>query len=161
MSCSQGQSNHSKKVLKTEIGNIKFDETITGFKFTQMLGKKFLYSPNGKKDINNNFRTSGYYILGVPNINHDNVKGYLQDFSQGYSQQEEIAKVADLKVEIFNTAFGKASVVTFTVYYKSKEKGMALQAMVSNGKDAILFVGEDYKEGKFIEKFKQTFKSIE
>jgi len=160
-SCSEAQTIHKKKLLKTTIGTIKFDEAITGFKFATMLGNKFLYSPNGKKDLSNTYKTSGYYISAVPNIDYVNVRGYLQDFSEGFSEQQDILKSGEKTIKVYNTVYGKATIITFRVTYKANENGIAFHAIVSNGKDAIIFISEDHDNGKFIDKFKKTFESIE
>ena len=35
-----------------ELANFKFDESITGFKYAATMGNMFIYSPNGKADLN-------------------------------------------------------------------------------------------------------------
>ena len=161
LSCSQAQSGNQKRILRTSIGNIKFDQAITGFKFTTKIGNKYLYSPNGEKDIHNTHKTSGFYILAVPNIDNNSEHEYLLSFSDGFKEQKEIINIGEDDIKVYNTKYGKATFVKFNVTYSSTEKGIAFQAIVSNGKNAVMFISEDHDNGKFIEKFQKTFESIE
>jgi len=165
-SCGEGQENSSgnktvKKELKTEFGIFKFDEGITGFKFATMLGDKFVYSLHGSEDIKNANPVTGFYFKPIKNIDYERAKDYLQDFSLGYGEQDGIIKTENIANKVIDVNKQKAFIITFTVVDDSNKTSYLTQAILSNGNNAILFVGSDVDNGKYSEKFLNTFKSLE
>ena len=47
-----------------ELANFKFDESITGFKYVATMGNMFMYSPNGKADLNTQQDISPMFQIG-------------------------------------------------------------------------------------------------
>lgn len=165
-SCSEGQdtssrSNAVKKELKTEFGVVKFDESITGFKFATMSGSKFLFSLHGKDDLNNAKPTTGFYLKPIKNMDYERAKEYLQEFSFEYGKQEGVSRTENTTNKVIDVNKHKAFIITFTAVDNTNNKSYLTQAILSNGTNAILFVGNDVDNGEYSEKFINTFKSIE
>ena len=86
----------------------------------------------------------------------------LQVFVYSRTHNENVIGTENEKIKMYNTSVGKAIITTVTLKYKNNKKAFATTATGSNGKNAILFVGEDYTEGvDYTDKFKSTFDSIE
>jgi hypothetical protein len=164
-SCNQSQNKNSdtnpKETLVTSLGNIKFDTKITNFQFTTKLINKSLYSKNGKADLTKPDPTSGFFLEPLENMNYEDAAGYLLEFSDGFSKQEGILKAEEFTNKIINVNNYKALIVTFVTTNNLNKKSYSTQAIVSNGKNAIIFVAYDLDNGIYSEKFLDTFKSIE
>ena len=165
-SCGEAQdassgNNKVKKELKTEIGVIKFDESITGFKLAAMLGTKFLFSLHGQDDLNNANPTTGFYLKPLKSMDYERAKDYLKEFSFDYGKQDGILKTENTVNKVINVNNHKAFIITFTAIDNTNKKSYLTLGVLSDGNNAVLFAGNDLDNGKYSTQFLDTFKSLE
>ncbi len=164
LSCGQSASSSEKvikKELKTDFGIVRFDESITGFKFATMLGDKFLYTLHGQDDLNNENPTTGFYFKPIKKMDYEKAKNYVLDFSLEYGEQDGIGKIENIVNKVIDVYNHKAFIITLTATDSKNKKSYLTQAILSNGENAILFVGNDVDNGEYSEKFLNTFRSLE
>lgn len=147
--------------MKAGFGTIKFDDNITGFKFTTMVGTKFVFTKNGEADVNNENPTTGFYIQPMKGVGEDEASDHLGAFSSQFSEQEMYKGTENYAVKMIKINLHKATIVTFNVTEMNGSTTYCTQCIMSNGENAIMFVGIDYESGIHTEKFINTFKSIE
>jgi len=97
----------------------------------------------------------------LPDMNYGESKTFLESYNEIQKNQDDAENVGNFKMSVYDTKYGKAIMTTYNITCKSKEKALAVRGIVSNGKNAIFFVGEDYQDGVYSDKFKETFDSIE
>jgi hypothetical protein len=151
----------AKKEIKTGFGIVKFDDSITGFKFTTMLDNKFLYSPNGAEDLNSGKLISGFYFKPLIGMDYERSSSYLQDFSFEFGKQDNILKTENIKNKVIDVGNCKGFLITLTAVDKTNKTNFLTQAVLSNGSNAILFFGNDLDNGLYSEKFLNTINSVE
>ena len=164
-SCGDAQTSSAKNIVKKELkssfGIVKFDDNITGFKFTTMIGTKFVFSPKGEEDLKNENPTSGFYIQPLKGMGEEEASSHLGDFSSQFSEQEIYKGSENYAVKMITVNLHKATIVSFNVTEKNGSKTFCTHCIMSNGENAIMFIGTDYESGIYAEKFINTFKSIE
>lgn len=152
----------TKKTFNTAVGITKFDINITGFKIATILDDtKIIFTAHGKDDAQNLEPTTGFFIQGFLGMDNLAAKKNMQEFAYNREHNENVSSTENEIIKIYNTPIGKAIFITVTIKYKNKKTAVATTATISNGKNAILFVGEDYNDGDYSDKFKSTFDSIE
>ena len=152
----------SKKTVNTAAGVTKLDTSVTGFKIATILSyTKIIFTAHGKDDAENVEPTTGFFIQGFSGMDNKAAYGKLQEFAYGRIHNENIVSTENEIVKMYDTRIGKAIITTVTLKYKNNKTAFATTAIISNGKNAILFVGEDYNNGDYTDKFKNTFDSIE
>ncbi len=154
---------NAKKKVNTAAGPTLIDTSITGFRITTILDdSKIIFTANGKEDADNTGLTTGFFIQGFTGMGNKAAEENMQEFAYNRTHTENIKRTENEKVRMYNTSVGRAIITTVTLTYKDNKKAFATTATVSNGKNAILFVGEDYTDGgNYTDKFKNTFDSIE
>ena len=152
----------SKKTVNTRAGVTKLDTSITGFKIATILDDtKIIFTARGKDDVDKVEPTTGFFIQGFSGMDDKAAYENLQEFAYGRIHNQNIASTENETIKMYNTPIGKAIITTVTLKYKNNKTAFATTATVSNGKNAILFVGEDFNNGDYTDKFKDTFDSIE
>jgi hypothetical protein len=153
----------SKKKVNTAAGPTKLDTSFTGFRIATILeDTKIIFTANGREDEDNTEPTTGFFIQGFTRTDNKAAEENIQAFVYNRTHNENVLSTENEKIKMYNTSVGKAIITTVTLKYKNNQKAFATTAIVSNGKNAILFVGEDYTDGgDYTDKFKSTFDSIE
>lgn len=152
----------NKKIINTAAGVTKLDTAITGLKIATTLNDtNIIFTAHGKEDAENIEPTTGFFIKGFSGMDYKSAERNLQEFAYSRTHNENIATTENESIKVYNTPMGKAISIIITLKYKNNKTAVATTATVSNGKNAILFIGEDYTNGGFTDKFKSTFDSIE
>ena len=154
---------NSKKKVNTAAGPTLIDTSFTGFRIATILDDtKIIFTANGKEDTDNTELTTGFFIQGFTGMGNKAAEENIQEFAYNRIHNENIKSTENEKVKMYNTSVGKAIVITVALTYANNRKAFATTAIVSNGKNAILFVGEDFTDGgDYTDNFKRTFDSIE
>ena len=88
--CGNGHAPSSKFKLATEIGEIRFDDSITHFKQAEVisngLGKEYVFSLHGKADLKNEKPTTGFFIAPLKFMDYQYAKDHLDKFANGYGK---------------------------------------------------------------------------
>ncbi|GEM_PF-3375208 len=152
----------TKKAVNTAAGITKIDTSFTGFKIAAIMDDtKIIFTAHGKQDAENRETTTGFFIKGFSGMDDKAAEENLQAIVYDRKHSGNVANTENETIKIYNTSVGKAIITTVTLKYKNNKIAVATTATVSNGKNAILFVGEDYSNGDYTDKFKSTFNSIE
>lgn len=64
------KSQTSRETLNTEIGTVSFDKNITGFHFAIIMKHRFVYSKNGKADLDTPTPKTGFFIQGIEKMDN-------------------------------------------------------------------------------------------
>jgi len=153
----------TKKRVNTAAGPTKLDTSFTGFRIATILDDtKIIFTANGREDEDNTEPTTGFFIQGFAGMDDKAAYEKVQEFDYSRTHNENVLSTENEKIRIYNTSVGKAIIATATLKYKNHQKAFTTTAIVSNGKNGLLFVGEDYTDGgDYTAKFKSTFDSIE
>jgi hypothetical protein len=176
-SCSNGQQdtkksgapittvNSEKHELKTEIGKIKFDLTLTNFKpTTQMsneIGKKYIYSLNGKDDLQSKVPISGFILAPLKFFDYKSAKKYVDDLTNDYGTDGGVIKRENIQKSEIEINKLKSYIITFQTVDESKNKCYVTLSILSNSQHSLLCWGSDFDNGIYSEKYINTIKSIE
>lgn len=142
-----------------ELANFKFDESITGFKYVATMGNMFMYSPNGKADLNTQQDISPMFQIATLEAPiFLKAKEFLDYTISRYSVQGiETRKVKKQDISINGE---QAYEVTMETIDKDNKKGNLYQVIIHKGANAVLFLGADNEQGKWLHKFKATAQTI-
>lgn len=142
-----------------ELASFKFDETITGFKFTVAMGNMFMYSPNGKDDIKSQQDIPiMMQLMTIETPTFSKAKEFLDYTISRYSVQK--IEISDMKKQDIFIGGNQAYEVSMEVKDKDNKKGKLYQVIVYKGTRSVLFMGTDDEQGKWLEKFKATAQTI-
>ncbi|MBK7307650.1 MAG: hypothetical protein IPI88_11870 [Chitinophagaceae bacterium] len=140
-----------------ELANFKFDESITGFKYAATMGNMFIYSPNGKADLNSQQKLpSSFQIMTIEAPSFSKAKEFLDYTISRYSLQG--IEVSNVKKQDISINDNDAYEVTMQAT-ESNKKTTLYQVIIHKGGTAVLFLGSD-EEGKWFDKFKATAQTI-
>jgi hypothetical protein len=143
-----------------ELATFKFDETITGFKHATTMGNMFIYSPNGKTDLNakqDNLSTFQLSTIEAPSFSR--AKEFLDYTISRYSLQAiQVSNIKKLDITINGN---RAYEVIMDVKDAENKISTLYQVVIYKGTIAVLFLGSDNEQGKWFDKFKATAQTIE
>ncbi len=142
-----------------ELAIFRFDETITGFKRTATAGNAFIYSPNGEQDLKNQQElTCGFSLMTIEASSFPKAKEFLDYTISRYRIQGiEISNVTKQDITINGE---HAYEVTMETKDKDSTKRKLYHVIIYKGTNAVLFSGADDQQGKWLDKFKATAKTI-
>jgi hypothetical protein len=128
-----------------ELANFKFDESVTGFKYAATMGNMFIYSPNGKADLKTlQDLPSMFQIMTIEAPSFSKAKEFLDYTISRYSVQ---------KIETSN-------VKKQDIFINGEQAYEVYQVVIYKGTNAVLFLGADNEQGKWLDKFKATAQTI-
>jgi hypothetical protein len=143
-----------------ELASFTFDETITGFKYAATMGSTFVYSPNGKTDLDKqqqgNLLTFQLSTIEAPTFSR--AKEFLDYTISRYSVQG--IQVSNVKKQDIIIDGNDAYEVTMEATDANNVKNILYQVIIHKGTTAVLFLGVDSEQRKWFDKFKATAKSI-
>ena len=142
-----------------ELANFKFDESITGFKYAATMGNMFMYSPNGKADLTTQQDISPMFqIATLEAPSFLKAKEFLDYTISRYSVQG--IETSNVKKQDISINGEQAYEVTMETKDKDNKKGNLYQVIIHKGANAVLFLGADNEQGKWLDKFKATAQTI-
>jgi hypothetical protein len=142
-----------------ELANFKFDETITGFKYAATMGNMFIYTPNGKADLatqQDNLSMVQLSTIEAPSFLK--AKEFLDYTISRYSVQG--IETSNVKKQDISINGEQAYEVTMETKDKDNKKGNLYQVIIYKGTNAVLFLGADDEQNKWLDKFKATAQTI-
>ncbi|MBK6381767.1 MAG: hypothetical protein IPF72_19740 [Chitinophagaceae bacterium] len=120
-----------------ELANFKFDESITGFKYAATMGNMFIYSPNGKADLNSQQKLpSSFQIMTIEAPSFSKAKEFLDYTISRYSLQG--IEVSNVKKQDISINDNDAYEVTMQAT-ESNKKTTLYQVIIHKGGTAVLF----------------------
>ena len=143
-----------------ELAYFKFDESITGFKFATAMSNLFIYTPNGKDDLNKlQEELPTFHLSTIEAPTFSKAREFLDYTISRYGVQGiELSEVTKQEISI-NT--NPAYEVTMQAKDASDNKTNLYQVIIHKGTRAVLFLGSDTENGKWLDKFKATAHSIQ
>lgn len=150
---------HSFVLDPFELVKFTFDKEISGFKLASQIGNSFIYTPNGKADLNNEEKETSLFqltTLEMPDL--AGAKEYLEQLLSRYESRElELMTIdrSELKVN-GNPAYK----VVVGVKEEQKLKAIVSHVIICKGRTAVLFMGFDCDNGKWLSQFGRTAESI-
>ena len=142
-----------------ELANFKFDESITGFKYAATMGNMFMYSPNGKTDLTTQQDLPCMFqIMTIEAPSFSKAKEFLDYTISRYSVQG--IETSNVKKQDISVNGEQAYEVTMETKDKDNKKGNLYQVIIYKGANAVLFLGADDEQGKWLAKFRATGHSI-
>ncbi len=142
-----------------ELANFKFDESITGFKYAATMGNMFIYSPNGKADLNaQQENLSMFQLSTIETPSFSKAKEFLDYTISRYSVQGIQASI--VKKQDISINGNQAYEVTMQAKDADNKKSILYQVIIYKGANAVLFLGSDNEQGKLFDKFKATAQTI-
>lgn len=143
-----------------ELANFKFDESITGFKYAATMGNMFMYSPNGKADLKTQQDLSSMFqIMTIEAPSFSKAKEFLDYTISRYSVQG--IETSNVKKQDITINGEQAYEVTMETKDKDNKKGNLYQVIIHKGANAVMFLGADDEQGKWLDKFRATGHSIQ
>jgi hypothetical protein len=140
-----------------KVGDVKVDNTITGFKFAKDYDGLYVFLPNGEKDLKSNMSVSTFAFLVKQNIDYANSIAYL-DFQMNNEKKNGFAISNIVRKD---TVIG--GLKAYEMSFNEKKNGKVQQMMnsyfafIMKDNDVVFFLSGDNNKGKFIQKFKNTF----
>jgi len=142
-----------------ELANFKFDEGITGFKYAASMGNVFIYTANGKNDLEKQQnQTSMFQLMTIEAHSFSKAKEFLDYTISRYSVRG--IQMSNVKRQDISINGEQAYEVTMETEDKDNRKGKLYHAVIYKGTSAVLFLGVDDEQGKWIDKFKATAQTI-
>lgn len=142
-----------------ELANFKFDESITGFKYAATMGNMFIYTATGKADLvtqQDNLLMFQLSTIEAPSFSK--AKEFLDYAISRYSVQG--IQTSNVKKQDISINGEQAYEVTMEIKDKDNKKGTLYQVIIYKGVNAVLFLGADDEQGKWLDKFKATAHTI-
>jgi hypothetical protein len=143
-----------------ELVSFKFDESITGFKYATSMSNVFIYTPNGKDDLNkqqDDLPTFQFSTIEAPTFSK--AKEFLDYTISRYSVQG--IQISDVTKRDISINGNSAYEVTMQAKDANNRKTTLYQVIIHKGTKAVLFLGSDTQNGKWLDKFKATAQSIQ
>ena len=142
-----------------ELANFKFDESITGFKYAATMGNMFIYSPNGKSDLNiQQDNLSMFQLSTIEAPTFSKAKEFLDYTISRYSVQG--IQASNVKKQDISINGNQAYEVTVEAKDSDNKQTTLYQVIIHKGTTAVLFLGSDSEQGKWFDKFKATAQTI-
>jgi hypothetical protein len=142
------------------LGQIKFedlkvDTTITGFHFAANFQGTYVYTVNGKSDLNT-INPSAFSFSILPNTTMKVAIGEIENlFTMSKQNGYNIADIIG-KDTVINGY--KAFILSYTETEKKTDyKNLVFNAVIMKENTAIIFVSGDLDKGKYLDNFKKTF----
>ncbi|WP_276505070.1 hypothetical protein [Terrimonas pollutisoli] len=135
--------------------DLKIDTTISGFHYAANFQGTFVYTPNGKSDLNT-INPSAFSFSILPNTTMKAAIGEIENLvtmskQNGYTLTDIVKK--DTTINGY-----KAFILSFTETEKGTDyKNLVFDAVIMKDNTAIIFVSGDLDKGKYLENFKKTF----
>ena len=142
-----------------ELATFKFDESITGFKYAATMGNMFIYSPNGNADIQtqqDNFSMFQLSTIEMPTFSK--AKEYVDDVISRHAVQG--IQTNNVKKQDIVIDGNQAYEVTMDAVDPDNVKTTMYLVIIHKETKAVLFVGLDREQGKWMDKYKTTAQSI-
>ena len=137
--------------------DIKIDSKITGFKFAKDMDGMLVYLPNGQDDFERNENPSSFSIHTEPDMTYDRSVGYI-DYQMDYAKRHGSTLTNIIKKDTRINGY-KAYEVTFTENVTGlNSKRLNYYSFFLKGSTAVIFLSGDSDNGKYIQKFKDTFR---
>ena len=142
-----------------ELANFKFDESITGFKYAATMGNMFIYTPNGKADLATQLdNLSMFQLSTIEAPSFSKAKEFLDYTISRYSVQG--ITTSNVKKQDITINGEPAYEVTMETKDNENKKGNLYQVIIYKGTNAVLFLGADDEQNKWLDKFKATAQTI-
>jgi hypothetical protein len=141
-----------------ELAHFKFDESITGFKYAVTMGNMFIYLPNGKADLPTQLNTSMFQLSTIEAPSFSKAKEFLDYTISRYSVQG--IQTNNLKKQDISIDGNAAYEIIMEATSADKKKSTLYQVIIYKGTNAVLFLGADNEQGKWLDKFKATAQTI-
>lgn len=155
------KSQTSRETLNTKIGAVSFDKNITGFHFAVIIKHRFVYSKNGKQDLNAPTPKTGFFIQAIENMDYKSAIGYIFELTHQFGNDNQAKTAASFKDTSFNIYGRKSYCSFFCIFDKTgKETSAMLIGFIPVKGDVILFLANDYTKGEYERRFLKTFQSI-
>ena len=135
--------------------DLKVDTTITEFHLAANFQGTYIYTPNGKSDLNT-INPSAFSFSILPNTTMKAAMGEIENLftmskQNGYNLTDIIRK--DTVISGY-----KAFIFSYTETEKTTAyKNLVFNAVVMKENTAVIFVSGDLSKGKYLESFKKTF----
>jgi len=143
-----------------ELAFFRFNENITGFRCTTSTGNLFIYTPNGKDDLNklqDDLPTFQIATIEAPTFSK--AKEFLDYTISRYGIQGiQVSNVTKNDISINGNL---AYEVTMQAKDANNKKTILYQVIIHKGTKAVLFLGSDTENGKWLDKFRETAQSIQ
>lgn len=142
-----------------ELVNFKFEESITGFKYAATMGNIFIYSPNGKADLNVRQNISPMFQLAtIEAPSFAKAKEFLDYTISRYDVQG--IQVSNVRKQDISINGNQAYEVEMETTDKDSMKGILYQVIIYKETNAVLFLGTDNEQRKWLDKFKATAQTL-
>ena len=140
-----------------ELANFEFNTSITNFKYSMTVSNFFMYSQNGKIDVQNPTANS-FQIGAMPQMTLDDANSFSKDLLWRYEQSGialDSKKIKETKINNY-PAF-----VLETKIKQQNKNGIMYQAFLVGENSCILFMGSAYCDlNSLLTKYKDTVESI-
>jgi hypothetical protein len=142
-----------------ELVKFQFDESITGFKFATTMGNMFIYSPRGKADLAVQQDTLPVFMISqIEAESFEKAKEFLENtISRYYSQGVQLSNIKKEDVTINGN---QAYEVTMDAKDAENKNAVLYNVIVYKGTSAVIFLGTDPKQRRWIDKLKATAHTI-
>lgn len=140
-----------------ELANFEFDSSITGFQHAGTISNSFVYSKNGKADLNN-ATANMLQFQALPKVTKEKLEELSSEVIRRYEQNGIHLNTTNItKTKINNYP---AWVLFTKISYKNKE-GILYQTALLGDNSSLLFIGCAYEDlTDFEAKFKKTVETI-
>lgn len=142
-----------------ELATFTFDENITGFKYATTIGSMFVYSPNGKTDLETQqANLSMFQLLTIEAPNFSKAKEFVDYTISRYSVQG--IQTGNLKKQDILIDGNQAYEVTMDAIDADNNRSTMYHVIIHKETKAVVFMGFDSGKGKWLDKFKKTAQTI-
>ena len=142
-----------------ELATFTFDESITGFKYAATIGNMFVYSPNGKTDLETQQdNLSLFQLLTIEAPNFSKAKEFVDYTISRYSVQG--IQTGNLKKQDILINGNQAYEVTMDAIDADNNRSTMYHVIIHKETKAVVFMGFDSGKGKWLDKFKKTAQTI-
>lgn len=142
-----------------ELVRFQFDESITGFKFATTTGNMFIYSPHGKADLAVQQDTLPVFMISqLEVLNFEKAKEFLETTISRYYRQR--ITTTNIKKQDITINGNQAYEVTMDAKDADNKNAVLYQVIVYKDKFAVMFLGTDPQQGKWIDRLTATAHSI-
>lgn len=143
-----------------ELVNFRFDESITGFKFATTMGNIFIYSPNGKADlaVQQLDTLPSIMMSQIEALSFEKAKEFLETVVSRYHSQG--TQLSNIKRQDITINGNQAYEVTMDAKDVNNNQGVLYHVIVFKGTSAVMFLGTDFQQRKWFDKFKATAQTI-
>lgn len=140
-----------------ELANFEFDPSITEFQHAGTVSNSFIYSKNGKADLNDRMANMLQFQT-LPKVTEEKLEEFSNEVIRRYEQNGIKLNTKNItKTKINNYP---AYLLFTKITYENKE-GILYQAALLGDNSSLLFIGCAYEDlTNFEAKFKKTVESI-